>query len=450
LILVNAIWHAALESIRSRVTRENFATYFEPLRFVSLEEGLLRLEVDDPFFGDWVRDHYADLLRDAASAAAGESVRVEIRVALRLAATPVPAPVEPVRTVAEVASSDRDEPPLLLNPHYTFDTFVVGPSNQFAHAASESVANQPARAYNPLFIYGGTGLGKTHLLHAIAHRILAHDPSTRVAYVSAEEFTNQVVKGISRQEMDKFRERYRAGCDVLLVDDVHVLAGRERTQEEFFYTFNALHAAQKQIVLTSDRFPQEMPGLEERLRSRFQWGLIADIKAPELETRVAILKRKAERDRISLTDDIAFFLAQHIWRNVRALEGALIQLAAYASLTGRPMTQALAREALRHLLEGQEKAITVESIQKLVAEHFDVKVTDLRGQRRHRVIAHPRSIAMYLCRKHTQASFPQIGERFGGKDHSTVIAAVRKVEKGLSGDAALRNEVEALERKLPR
>jgi chromosomal replication initiator protein len=237
---------------------------------------------------------------------------------------------------------------------------------------------------------------------------------------------------------------------VLLVDDVHVLAGRERTQEEFFYTFNALHAAQKQIVLTSDKFPQEISGLEERLRSRFQWGLIADIKAPELETRVAILKRKAERDRIDLPDEIAFFLAQNIWRNVRALEGALIQLAAYASLPGRPLPPGLARAALRYLLESQDKALTVESIQKLVAEHFDVKVADLRGQRRHRVIAHPRSIAMYLCRKHTQASFPQIGERFGGKDHSTVIAAVRKVEKAIGADPAIRNEVEALERKLPR
>lgn len=389
-------------------------------------------------------------MRAAAAHAAGGELDVEIVVG---APAPLRQAIAVTGPVAEAPPEPRpaaDDSQFPLNPFYRFENFVVGPSNQFAHAASESVANQPARAYNPLFIYGGTGLGKTHLLHAIAHRILERDPSQRVTYVSGEEFTNQVVKGISRQEMDKFRERYRAGCDVLLVDDVHVLAGRERTQEEFFYTFNALHAAQKQIVLTSDKFPQEIPGLEERLRSRFQWGLIADIKAPELETRVAILKRKAERDRIDLPDEIAFFLAQNIWRNVRALEGALIQLAAYASLTGRPLTQGLAREALRYLLESQDKALTVESIQKLVAEHFDVKVADLRGQRRHRVIAHPRSIAMYLCRKHTQASFPQIGERFGGKDHSTVIAAVRKVEKAIGSDPAVRNEVEALERKLPR
>ncbi|MCA9539000.1 MAG: chromosomal replication initiator protein DnaA, partial [Myxococcales bacterium] len=385
----------------------------------------------------------------AAAEAAGRPIKVEIKVAPAPVAAPPALVIEPTPEPAPVVSAEDEGAAFPLNPHYRFDTFVVGPANEMAHAASLAVAESPARAFNPLFIYGGTGLGKTHLLHAIGQTLRQRDPGLRVAYCSAEEFTNQVIKSIHRQEMDAFRARYRNRCDVLLVDDVHVLAGKERTQEEFFYTFNALHGAQKQIVLTSDRPPQEIQHLEERLRSRFQWGLITDIKPPQFETRVAILQRKAARDGLRLPDEVAFYLARLIRANVRELEGALIRLAAYASFTDRTLNVAFAEQALRDLVENRSRALTSDAIIRLVAEHFDVKAADLRGPRRHRVIAHPRSIAMFLCRKHTQASFPQIGRSFGGKDHSTVIAACRKVENAIEDDLSMRSEVEAIERKLP-
>jgi chromosomal replication initiator protein len=318
-----------------------------------------------------------------------------------------------------------------------------------AHAASIAVGRTPGQAFNPLFIYGGTGLGKTHLLHSIARQIRATRPDARITYVSAEEFTNQVVKSIQNRDMDDFRARFRKNCDVLLMDDAHVLAGKERTQEEFFYTFNALHEAQKQIVLTSDKTPQEIPRLEERLRSRFQWGLITDIKPPQLETRVAILKGKADREAIELPSDVAFYLASLIRSNVRELEGALVRLTAYASFNRRKLTVDFAEEALRELIDSRGRSLTVDSIIKLVADHFDVKSIEIKGKRRHRIVARPRSIAMYLCRKHTQASFPQIGKDFGGKDHTTVMAACRKVDKTIEEDDLLRAQIDALERKLP-
>ncbi len=445
------IWESALAAIRARVTDENFSTYFRPLRFArSTDDGLV-LEVDDPFFGDWVRLHYQDLLDDAVAEAAGRRLAVEVVAAPpRPVAPPTPAPaaVEAPAPV-EVAVAVDETTSFPLNPHYTFETYVVGPTNEMADAASRAVAHTPAQAYNPLFLYGGTGLGKTHLLHAIAHTVKARNPRLRITYVSAEEFTNQVIKSIQQREMEAFRARYRSRCDVLLVDDVHVLAGKERTQEEFFYTFNALHAAQKQIVLTSDKTPSEMQHLEDRLRSRFQWGLITDIKPPQFETRVAILQAKAERDGVELPEKVAHYLAGLVVANVRELEGALIRLSAYASIQRKPLTVQFAEEALRDVIENRNRALTVDSIIDLVAEHFDVKATDLCGSRRHRVISHPRSIAMYLCRKHTQASYPAIGRGFGGKDHSTVMAACRKIERKVDDDTSIRAEVEALERKLP-
>lgn len=448
------IWETALAAIRARVTEENFSTYFRPLRFARGGGDELVLEVDDPFFGDWVRLHYQDLLDDAVAVAAGRRVQIEVVAAPPPVVVEAIAPPEPVAPSAQaplpmVSASIEDGLAFPLNPHYTFDTYVIGPTNEMADAASKAVAQKPAQAYNPLFIYGGTGLGKTHLLHAIAHGLRARDPRVRITYVSAEEFTNQVIKSIQHKEMDAFRARYRSRCDVLLVDDVHVLAGKERTQEEFFYTFNALHAAQKQIVLTSDKTPSEMQHLEDRLRSRFQWGLITDIKPPQFETRVAILQAKAERDGVELPEKVAYYLAGLVQANVRELEGALIRLSAYASLQRRPLTVEFAEEALRDIIENRSRAVTVDAIITMVAEHFDVKTTDLRGPRRHKLLSHPRSIAMYLCRKHTQASFPAIGRGFGGKDHSTVMAACRKVEERVEADPGTRSEVEALERKLP-
>lgn len=461
------VWHIALAAIRARVSAENFATYFQPLRFVDGDVDRIELAVDDPFFKDWVQRHYQDLLDDAACKAAGRPLSVEIIVSesppvvrpepVRAVPVSVPSPAitassrpaMPTRPHEDVTRPQGGWPVFPINPHNTFDKFVVGPTNEMSHAACQAVAREPSGAFNPLFIYGGTGLGKTHLLHAIAHAIQERTPSARITYISAEEFTNQFIKSISRQRMDEFRERYRSQCDVLLVDDVHVLAGRERTQEEFFHTFNTLHTAQKQIVLTSDQTPQQINRLEARLRSRFQWGLITDIKAPQLETRVAILSRKAERDGMRLPEDVAFYLAKLISSNVRELEGALTRLSAFASFTRRDLTIEFAEEALREIIESRASALTIDTILKLVAEHFDVKVSDLKGSRRHRVVAHPRSIAMYLCRKHTQSSYPVIGRGFGGKDHSTVISAFRKIEKAVTADTGVRTTVEAIERKLP-
>lgn len=453
---MKSIWLEALAAIRARVTEENFATYFAPLRWVSAQGDVLKLVVSDPFFRDWVQLHYQDLIEQAASAAAGRPMRVVMDIGATV--EPQPAlPPEPevadepmIRVSAGTDAPRPDESATFpLNPHYTFETYVVGPNNEMARAACASVARQPGRAFNPLFIYGGTGLGKTHLLQAVAHHILAQEPRTRVVYLSAEEFTNQVIKSISRQRMDTFRQRFRNNCDVLLVDDVHVLSGKERTQEEFFHTFNALHAGQKQIILTSDRTPQEIQHLEERLRSRFQWGLITDVKAPQFETRVAILQRKAERDGIHLPDEVAFYLARLVHANVRELEGALTRLAAYASFHHRALTVAYAKDALKDVLDHRTRALTIDAILKMVAEHYDIKVADLRGDRRHRAVAHPRSVAMYLCRKHIQASYPQIGKGFGGKDHSTVLAACRKIDEALREDAALRGDIESIERRFP-
>ena len=456
-----SIWDQALGVIQSRVTAENFSTYFRPLHCADVQSDRIVLEVNDAFFGDWVRDHYQDLIHDAVESIAGRPLEIEIVTAT----TPIPVPAsDPPKSKSIVEEEDATLAPVIpitqgvkpkrlgafdLNPHYRFDTFVVGPSNEMAHAASMAVANDPARAFNPLFIYGGTGLGKTHLLHAVARRIYADRPNAAITYISAEEFTNEVIKSIQRQEMDAFRARFRDQCDVLLMDDVHILAGKERTQEEFFYTFNALHGAQKQIILTCDRTPQEIPRLEDRLRSRFQWGLIADIRPPQLETRVAILQAKAERDGISLPDDVAFYLARLVRANVRELEGALVRMSAYASFTHQELSIPFAQECLRDLVDHREQALTSESIIKLVAEHFDVRESDLKGPRRHRTIAHPRSIAMYLCRKHTQSSYPQIGRAFGGKDHTTVMAACRKVDKACNNALSARSEIESIERKLP-
>ena len=441
---MKASWIETLALIRAQVTAENYNTYFRPLRLAEMTEERLTLEVNDAFFGDWIRDHYFDLLIRALKTSTGRPYTVEIEVV-----EPCEEPEsEPQPKLASIIPLMDETPEFPLNPHYTFDNFVVGSANQMAHAASVSVAENPSQTFNPLFIYGGTGLGKTHLLHAIAHRIRQATPHARILYLSAEEFMNQVIKSIQGRKMDALRERYRRSCDVLLMDDVHVLAGKEATQEEFFHTFNALHAAQKQIVLTSDRTPQDISRLESRLRSRFQWGLITDIQPPQFETRVAILQEKADRDGINLPVEVALYLARLIQANVRELEGALIRLCAFASFKHKALTVEFAAEVLRGLFEQPASRLSVDSIIKLVAEHFDVSAEDLMGKRRHRTISHPRSVAMYLCRKHVQASFPQLGRDFGGKDHSTVLAACRKIKKALDGNEKLQADIESLEGRL--
>jgi len=335
---------------------------------------------------------------------------------------PLPPPDEHLATADPSASFGG------LNPRYTFDTFIVGPSNQFAHAACRAVAEAPSRSYNPLFIYGGVGLGKTHLMHAIGQYVLEHDPNLKLTYISSERFMNEMINALRYDRILDFRERYRS-VDILLVDDIQFVSGKEGTQTEFFHTFNALYDAQKQIVLSSDHPPHEIPNLEERLRSRFEWGLIADIQSPDIETKVAILKRKAEAEAVPLPDNVAMYMAGRVKSNIRELEGSLIRLIAYASLTGREISMDLAQDVLRNVIDQDEKAITIESIQKYVAERYALKVADLKSRNNSKSVALPRQIAMYLCKNLTHASLPEIGRSFGGKHHSTVIHSIKKVEE---------------------
>ena len=338
-----------------------------------------------------------------------------------------------------------------LNPRYTFDNYVVGPSNQFCYAACSAVGERPAMAYNPLFLYGGVGLGKTHLLHAVGIEIMRRFPGKRVTYVTSEAFMNDLIHSLRNKDTNSFRGRFRDECDVLLMDDIQFIAGKNSTQEEFFHTFNALHQAHKQIVITSDQMPQELPGLEERLRSRFAWGLIADVQPPEIETRIAIIRKKAEVESMNLDDDVAMFLATHIRSNIRELEGSLIKLKASASLFHREITIDFAKDQLRGVIQERNQHVTIDRIQKLVANFYNVKVKDIVGKRRHRVIAHPRHVAMYLSRKHTTNSFPEIGKNFGGRDHSTVMNAVKKIEGLVDGDDdVLIGEISSLERSIMR
>src|SRR5262249_41854479 len=317
---------------------------------------------------------------------------------------------------------------LPLNPKYSFETFVVGSCNQFAHAAALAVADSPSKTYNPLYIYGGVGLGKTHLMCAIGHRVKNQNRHLRLAYISAEKFMNELINAIRYDQTMVFRDKYRS-IDVLLIDDIQFIAGKERTQEEFFHTFNALYDGQKQIVMTSDCPPREIPTLEERLRSRFEWGLMADIQPPDLETKIAILRKKAEAERVELPQDVAFFISSKIKSNIRELEGSLVRLIAFSSLTGRPIDLEMAKETLKDLLEDRGPGVTVDAIQKLVANYFRIKVPDLKSKNNSRNISFPRQVAMYLCKTMTRQSFPSIGQIFGGKHHSTVIHAIRQVEK---------------------
>ena len=347
--------------------------------------------------------------------------------------------VDGAPVVADVAGLDVNEPidtapalpepgPAGLNLRYTFDTFIVGSSNQFAHAACRAVAEAPSRSYNPLFIYGGVGLGKTHLMHAVGQYVLRHDRNLKLTYISSERFMNEMINAVRYDRIIDFRERYRS-VDVLLVDDIQFIAGKEATQNEFFHTFNALYDSQKQIVISSDCPPREIPALEERLRSRFEWGLIADIQSPDLETKIAILKKKADAEAVPLPDNVAIYIASKIKSNIRELEGSLIRLIAFASLTGKELSLALAQEVLKNIIDHDEKAVTIEIIQKHVADFYNLKLVDLKSRNNSKSVAKPRQIAMFLCKSLTNASLPEIGRSFGGKHHSTVIHSIRKVNE---------------------
>ncbi len=441
---MHPLWDNTLDSIRSTVGAHAYESWIRPIVCEEVTQDEIVLKVPDRFFRDWLQSHYLDVLEKAVRAQAARALA--IRFTTEGLVTP---PLEPVLPRSEAARKTATHSNALpLDPRYTFESFVVGPSNQFAHAAAEAVAETPGKAYNPLFVYGGVGLGKTHLLQAIGNRILATRPNAQVQYIASETYINDFVQAVRNGSTDEFRARYRRSCDVLLVDDVQFLGGKERTQVEFFHTFNSLYAEHKQIVVTSDRPPHEIADLEERLKNRFQFGLIADVQPPELETRVAILNTKAQREGIGLVEDVALYLAQFVKTNVRELEGMLVRLAAHARFSRSPIDLALARHVLKDLVQDSGPLLGIPQIQKVVAGHFNVTVTDLKGSRRHRAIAQPRMIAMYLARKHTRSSFPEIGKRFGNRDHSTVISAVNKIESLLRKDDHIRRAVTDLERSL--
>jgi chromosomal replication initiator protein len=418
------IWDEILARIQVKVNRHSFYTWFKPTAFIGDAGGTLTVRVPNSLFKDWITKHYSGVIAEALKEVQREDTAVNF-IASPLAEGEMPTLPPPEIT------PDTIPPPTTsvagLNPRYTFDTFIVGTSNQFAHAACRAVAEAPSRSYNPLFIYGGVGLGKTHLMHAVGHYVLQHDPNLTLTYISSERFMNEMINAVRYDRLIDFRERYRT-VDVLLVDDVQFLAGKEGTQNEFFHTFNALYDSQKQIVLSSDCPPHEIEQLEERLRSRFEWGLIADIQSPDLETKVAILKKKAEAEAVPLPDAVAIYIAGRIKSNIRELEGSLIRLIAYSSLTGRQLSVDLAQEVLRNVLEHEEKAVTIDSIQKFVSDYYQLKLADLKSRNNSKSVAMPRQVAMYLCKALTHASLPEIGRSFGGKHHSTVIHSIKKVE----------------------
>lgn len=426
------------DRIKERVGLHNFETWIKPLRFSETEHGAVTIEVPSNLFRDWLNDNYLGFIREEFSRHYDTAVGITISV--NPAARSEGEEARPRR-------QPREPEPSSLIPRYTFENFVVGASNQFAHAACLAVANRPAEHYNPLFIYGGVGLGKTHLVNAVGHRLLQRNPGQKVIYTTFESFMNQLIGSLRRDRMNEFKNHYR-GIDVLILDDIQFIAGKERTQEEFFHTFNSLYESHKQIIITSDRFPKEIPKLEDRLRNRFEWGLTADIQPPDIETRIAILIKKAEEEEIELPRDVANFLATNIWSNVRELEGALTRLGAYAFLTKVDMTIDLAKEVLQHTLKDNEKQVTVRNIQKAICDHFDVKISELKSKRRTKNLALARQMAMYLCRKFTATSYPAIGAEFGGRDHSTVIHASKSIEKKTVSDPNIKATVERLVRQL--
>jgi chromosomal replication initiator protein len=423
------VWEQALSRVESKLNRHSFYTWFKPTSYIKADAAAVTVRVPNALFKEWLTKHYATVIGEAMGEIGKGHLVVNFVADGQGDAAPLALSTEEAIAFETAPTPGLAPPPGAagLNPRYSFDTFIVGSSNQFAHAACRAVAEAPSRSYNPLFIYGGVGLGKTHLMHAIGQYVLRHDSNQKLTYISAERFMNEMINAVRYDRIIDFRERYRT-VDVLLVDDVQFIAGKEGTQTEFFHTFNALYDSQKQIVISSDCPPHEIPSLEERLRTRFEWGLIADIQSPDLETRVAILKKKADTEAVPLADDVAIYIAGKVKSNIRELEGSLIRLIAYASLTGQEITLPLTQEVLKNILDHEEKAVTIEVIQKFVADYYNLKLADLKSRNNSKSVAMPRQIAMYLCKSLTRASLPEIGRSFGGKHHSTVIHSIRKVE----------------------
>jgi len=427
--------------IKSRLARvvseDNFRTWIEPIRFLSYHDGVCSLVVPNAFFRDWVVENFEPLFKNLLKDLTKEETKIEYLLTK-----------EETKIEKKSVIFKKQEPAVsdLFKPKYTFENFVVGSSNQFANAACLAVANNPGKVYNPLFVYGGVGLGKTHLLNAIGNFLVFHHSlnDNRICYITAEEFTNELINSLRFEKMEDFRNRFRK-MDVLLIDDIQFIAGKERTQAEFFHTFNALYDNTKQIVVTSDKFPKEIPNFEERLRSRFEWGLIADIQPPDLETKVAILNKKAEIENVSLPQDVAFYLASNIDHNIRVLEGSLIRLGAFASLHNIPISMDLAKEVMGHIIRDKKREITIDIIIKEVSAHFSIKASDIRSTKRIKSIMIPRQVAIYLSRKLTSNSLVSIGEKFGGKDHATVIHSIKKIEEEIGVKKELKDTVERIE-----
>ena len=443
-------WHIAQNHIRSTLGSETFNLWFAPLRARTQNQSSLVLEVADNFSEGWLKDNYVGVLKEAVAQASGRQLEIQFEV--NAGVNPKVSAPGPQGPTTPEPSTQRTAPPILaaFNPSNNFETFVVGNNNNFAHAAALAVAKSPGKAYNPLFLYGGVGLGKTHLLHAIGHRVLAEKKGARVVYLSSERFTNEYIEGIQNNQLGKFRAKYRQ-TEVLLIDDIQFLAGKERIQEEFFHTFNALHEARKQIVLTCDRPAGEIQNLQQRLVSRFEWGLVTDLQPPDVEMRLAILRKKAQFLGLQLPDEIMTFLATRIRTNIRRLEGALIRVASFSTLTGARLNVETAEGLLRELLhEEGRQSISVELIQKRIAEHFDLRMADMTSKRRPENIAFPRQIAMFLSRQLTQLSLGAIGEAFGGRDHGTVLHACRAVKDRMETDSQVSQVVQRLELQLTR
>ena len=442
---VEKIWTKTTKQIRTLLNTETYNLWFSSVQPVSLNQSSITLEVPNEFSEVWLKDNYLDLLQDALAQASGRKLNIKFKVAaVGNGAASAPAKA---RKPAPRKATDGN---LMFNPRNTFETFVVGNNNSFAHAAAMAVAQQPGKAYNPLFLYGGTGLGKTHLLHAIGQHVVGSKKAAKVSYVSSEKFTNEYIAAIQENQLVKFRKKYRQ-TDVLLIDDIQFLAGKERIQEEFFHTFNALHEAHKQLVLTCDRPASEIKNLEHRLVSRFEWGLVTDLQPPDVETRLAILRNKVKSMGVEIPEDVLTFLANRIRTNIRRLEGALIRVASYAHLTGKELTNDVVENLLREILQEEGRhTITMEVIQKKVVEKFDLRMADMTSKRRPENIAFPRQIAMYLSRQLTEHSLSAIGEAFGGRDHGTVLHACRLVKDRMEIDANVRQTVHYLEKQLLR
>lgn len=437
------LWSAVLGNIEKKISKPSFDTWLKSTKAHSLQGNLLVITAPNEFARDWLEERYSQLISGILYEITGEELSTKFIIPQNQNEEEVDLPVPPKKTRRD----DNDHIEFhqnMLNSKYTFDTFVIGSGNRFAHAASLAVAEAPAKAYNPLFIYGGVGLGKTHLMHAIGHYVLDHNPSAKVVYLSSEKFTNEFINSIRDNKAENFRNKYR-NVDVLLIDDIQFLAGKEQTQEEFFHTFNTLHEESKQIIISSDRPPKEIPTLEDRLRSRFEWGLITDITPPDLETRIAILRKKAKAEGLDIPNEVMLYIANQIDSNIRELEGALIRVVAYSSLINKDINADLAAEALKDIIPSSKpKIITIHEIQKVVGEHFSIKLEDFKAKKRTKSVAFPRQIAMYLSRELTDYSLPKIGEEFGGRDHTTVIHAHEKISKLLQSDSQLQKQVKEL------